>query len=322
MSLSLRRVQLALAALWAIDALLQLQPANFGNDLIQGTILGNAENQPAPIFNSLVWATGLLDHHAVALNTAIIVVQLGLAAGIVWPRTTRLALAASIPWAVGVWWLGEGFGGLFAGKATTLVGGPGPALLYALLALVAWPSRRAGGALTAGGAAGSAAAAGWLGERGTRAVWVVLWVGGAILRLVPFWFAPVYALQGDFQLSLDEEPHWMLRMGDWLTHLAGSAGLAGVIVMALVEAAVGAAILTRHRRAAVGAGVALSAVYWVLGQQLGGLLSGSATDLAAGPLYILLALTLWPGREAVREAAVRVRPAATLASSRDADLEC
>lgn len=289
-ALSPRRVQLALAALWGVDALLQLQPANFSNDLVLGTILGNAENQPAPIYNSLVWASGLLDHHAVALNIAIIVIQLGLAIGLLWPRTTKLALAASVAWALGVWWLGEGFGGVFAGTASTLVGGPGPALLYALLALVAWPVRSPLGRA----AAGTVAGAGRLGDRGTRAVWVVLWVGGAVLRVVPFWFAPVYALQGDFQMSLNEEPHWFAQINDRLSHLAGAAGLDGVVCLAVLEALIGLGVLTRHRRAFLSAGIALSVVYWVFGQQLAGLLTGSATDLGSGPLYILLALTLWP----------------------------
>jgi len=156
----LRLVQLALAAFWVIDALLQLQPSNFTSNLVFGTILGNAENQPQPIFGSLVVASHVLGPYHAELNMAIIVIQLALGAGLLWRPTVKPALAVSIFWALGVWWLGEGFGGIFAGKATLLVGAPGPALLYALLALVAWPRGRP----RAGGQARVCGASPWPGQ--------------------------------------------------------------------------------------------------------------------------------------------------------------
>ena len=284
--LGLRRLQRALAAFWAIDALLQAQPYNFTKSLIFSTILGNAENQPQPIYGSLVRASHLLGPHPIELNIAIITVQFSIAAGLVWPRTIKPALALSIAWALGVWWLGEGLGGIFAGKATLLVGAPGPALLYAVLALVAWPRRRRSGVTVAG--------AGALGDRVTAGLWALLWIGGAILRLVPFWFPPVYALAGDFELGLNQEPHWLFRVNETLSHLAATAGLPLVIAIATIEAGIGIGVLTRHRRAFLATGMVLAAIYWVFGQQLAQLLTGEATDLAAGPLYILLALTLWP----------------------------
>lgn len=287
-----RVVQLALAGFWAIDALLQLQPANFTSQLVLGTILGNAENQPQPIFGSLVSASHLLEPFHVELNIAIIIVELALACGLLWRRTVKPALALSIAWALGVWWFGEGFGGIFAGKATLLVGAPGPALLYALLALIGWPAGQR--VIAQRRVNGTIAAAGALGERATLGAWTLLWTGGAILRVVPFWFQPVYALQGDFQLSLDEEPHWLYRMNEALSHFAATAGLPLVIVIAVLEAAIGIGVLTRHRQAALTAGIVLITVYWVFGQQCAGLLTGSATDIAAGPPFALIALTLWP----------------------------
>lgn len=281
-----RVVQLALAGFWAFDALLQLQPANFTSQLVVGTILGNAENQPQPIFGSLVSASHLLEPFHVELNVAIIVIQLALAFGLILRPTVKPALALSAAWAMGVWWLGEGFGGIFAGKATLLVGAPGPALLYALLALIAWPTGR--------GVTGTIAGAGALGERATRGAWALLWGGGAILRVVPFWFSPVYALQGDFQLSLDEQPRWLFHINQALSHFAATAGLPLVIGIAVLEAAIGIGILTRHRRAFLTAGMVVATLYWLFGQQLAGVLTGSATDVGAGPLFIVLALTLWP----------------------------
>ncbi len=167
--------------------------------------------------------------------------------------------------------------------------------MYALLALVAWPREPARS--PDGGS--TIAASGALGERGTAWVWAVLWVGEAVLRVVPFWFAPVYALSGDLQLGLDAEPRWILRLNTWLSHLAAGAGLPLVIGLGGVEAVIGLGVLTRHRRAALTAGIALSVVYWVVGQQFAGLLTGSATDISSAPLFILMAIALWPGRSAV-----------------------
>lgn len=283
-------MQLALAGLWAIDALLQLQPGNFTSQLVSGTILGNAMSQPQPVFGSIVDAARLLEPYHVELNVMIIVVQLAIAAGILWRRTLRTALAVSVVWALGVWWLGEGFGGVFGGTATMLVGSPGAALLYALLALVVWPRSDRPSRLRV------IAACGALGERATAGAWALLWVGGAIFRVAPFWFAPVYALQGDLQIAPDEAPRWLFDLDQRLSHVAGSAGLPLVIAIAVLEAAVGLGVLTRYRRAALICGIAVSVIYWVIGQQFGGLPTGGATDVDTAPLYVLLALTLWAPR--------------------------
>ena len=107
--------------------------------------------------------------------------------------------------------------------------------------------------------------------------------GGAILRLVPFWFPPVYALAGDFELGLNQEPHWLFRVNETLSHLAATAGLPLVIVIATIEAGIGIGALTR-RRAFLATGMVLAAIYCVFGQQLAQLLTGEATDIAAGTL--------------------------------------
>jgi hypothetical protein len=286
-----RRVRRVLAAFWIIDALLQLQPTNFTPNLVFGTILSNAENQPEPILGSIVHVGQLLGPYPVELNVAIIVIQLAIGVGLLVPRSVKAALTCSVVWALGVWWLGEGFGGIFSGEATLLVGAPGPALLYALLALVAWPRQRTVAPTTA-------AAAGAVGERATRDAWAVMWIGGALLRVVPFWFPPVYALQADLQSGLNEEPRWIFHLNEALSRAAGRAGLSLVIVIALLEAAIGIGVFTsRYRRGFLTAGMVIAAVYWGVGQQFAGLFAGGATDIGTGPLVILLACTLWPLRQ-------------------------
>lgn len=321
---STRRLQLALAALWVIDALLQLQAPNFAPDLVYGTILGNVENQPQPIASSIRAAVHLLGPHTVELNIAIVVVQLTLGVGLLWRRSVKLALAGSILWALGVWWLGEGFGGIFAGEASLLVGAPGAAFLYALLALLAWPvdARQARDSARAGALqqARSASRPGALRERCALRAWALLWVGGALLRVLPFWFAPVYALQADLQTGLNEEPRWMLHTGEALSRFAGTAGIALPIAIAVLEASIGIGVLCseRHRRAFLTAAILLSCAYWLVGQQLAGLLTGAATDVGSAPIYVLFALTLWPPpagqRSPARVHGIRARTTTTQAA--------
>ena len=47
-----------------------------------------------------------------------------------------------VAWALGVWWIGEGAGGLMAGGTLSYTEAPGAALLYVLLAMLIWPVRQ------------------------------------------------------------------------------------------------------------------------------------------------------------------------------------
>ena len=76
-----------------------------------------------------------------ACNAVFATIQLVLAAGLLWRPAVRAALAVSVAWSLAIWWLGESLGGMFTGAASPLSGAPGAVLLYALLALLAWPAR-------------------------------------------------------------------------------------------------------------------------------------------------------------------------------------
>lgn len=78
--------------------------------------------------------------------------------------------------------------------------------------------------------------------------------------------------------------------------LAGH-GAVFAVAAAVAQVAVGLAILRpRWRRAALAAGMALAVTYGLFGQDLGGLLTGRATDPGTAPLLVLFALALWPRR--------------------------
>jgi hypothetical protein len=82
--------------------------------------------------------------------------------------------------------------------------------------------------------------------------------------------------------------------------LAGD-GLLIAIVLAGVSAAIGLAVaIDWHPRAFLTLAVILNLAYWVIGQGLGGILTGSGTDPNSGPLFVLFAIGLYsllPTRE-------------------------
>ena len=282
-----RALQLALGALWLLDGMLQFQPSMFGHGFAQ-MLAGSAQGNPAVVARPITWSAGLIGHHVVALNAIFAAIQLLLGLGIAWRPAVRLALAGSVLWSLGVWWLGEGLGGVLAGTASPVDGAPGAVLLYGLLAVLLWPADRAPAA-RAPAAPFTAARA--VGRRAAQASWLVVWLGLATLTLLP----ASRAIGRTIADTTPGEPAWLA----WTDAHAASAltrhGLLAAVVLAvvLVIVASGTFLPRRAARAVIVLAVALAAALW-LAQGLGGILTGSATDPDTGPLLALLALAFWP----------------------------
>lgn len=138
-----RVLQLALAAAWLLDGMLRYQSSMYTpmfGQMIGDTATGN----PGVVASPISWNAALVQHHLVLLNTVFATIQLLLGLGIAYRPTVRVALAASIAWSLAVWWLGEGLGGVLSGGASPVSGGPGAVVLYALLAVLLWPTGRTG----------------------------------------------------------------------------------------------------------------------------------------------------------------------------------
>ncbi len=136
-----RALQLALAGLWLLDGVLQYQPAMF-TQAFPRMLADGAAGNPAVIARPIIWDATLVGHHLVLLNTVFAAIQLLLGLGIAFRPTVRLALAASVAWALAVWWLGEGLGGVLSGAADPRDSGPGAVIIYALIAVLLWPAGR------------------------------------------------------------------------------------------------------------------------------------------------------------------------------------
>ncbi len=192
-----RLLQLTLAGIWLLDGVLQYQAFMFSKgfaDMLSGTASGN----PGVVASPVTWNATLIEHHLVLLNAVFATIQVLLGIGIAWRPTVRVALAASIVWALGVWWFGEGLGMVLTDGASPVNGAPGAVILYALLAVLLWPADRLGTAapFTAARAVGAPVA---------RALWLVLWLSLAYFALLPGNRAP-QALHDMIAGMTDGEP--------------------------------------------------------------------------------------------------------------------
>jgi hypothetical protein len=277
--------------LWLVDSALQLQPFMFTADFARQVLAPAAVSQPGWVGAPVEFFARLIAEYPAPLNTLFVLVQLALGVGLLVPRLVRPAIVGSVAWSAGIWWFGEGLGGLFSGDASLVTGAPGAVLLYAVLALAAWPSlddRALGQARTA--------VAQWF-----PAAWAIMWVGGALLQVLPKQrgTAALADQTGDMggmggMDGMVGIPAWLASLhhgaGAVLSHGGNAPFLALVAFMALV----GLAGLAGGpwRLAAAVAGAVGAVVFWVLGQNIGELYSGQATDPNTGPLILLMAMAL------------------------------
>ncbi|HEX4733070.1 MAG TPA: hypothetical protein VH247_01550 [Thermoleophilaceae bacterium] len=268
-----RQLQIALGVLWLLAGVLQMQRFMFTTGFAEQVIAPAGQGQPVFVSAPVHWASTVVAAHPVVWNVAFASIQLLLGVGLLVPRTARLALAGSIAWALGVWYVGEGLGGIASGHASLLTGAPGSALLYGVLSAAAWPRDRTG----------RDAPPGWL-----PLAWAAVWVGGAIFQLLP-------GQNGGADVSSSVTggtagaPAWLVHMTDSAGRWASGGGLSIVVALATLELFVGLGVLVRAvRLPALVLGMALALDLWVVGQHLGGLYSGQATDLNSAPLLILM----------------------------------
>lgn len=282
-----RMLQLVVATIWLVDGILQLQAffftKSFGLQMISGMSSGN----PSIIARPISWSGTIIGHHAVLTDALFALVQIGIGVTIGWRPTVRIGLGVSIVWAVGVWWVGEGLGGIVNGSANPVNGAPGAVILYALLAVLLWPHDRAGeeAPFIAARAVGAPIAKG---------LWLALW--GSLS-----YFAVVGAnrssrgLHDLINAEANGEPGWVARIDHRVAHVVDHKGLALTLLLACLLLLVSIGILLPRPVAngAVVLAAVLSASFWVLGENFGAIFTNGATDVNSGPLLMALAVTFW-----------------------------
>jgi PAS domain S-box-containing protein len=301
-----RRLTWALGGLWLLDAVLQAQPFMFTPAFAREELATSGSGSPIWVSAPVAFVAHLTASHSGPANIGFLLVQLAIGLGLLWRRTTRAALAVSIGWAVGVWWLGEGLGGIGSGAVSPLVGAPGAAVLYGFAALLLWPRDQ--------GDPVSVAAGSVLGARVSRRVWCAMWIAFAVEMFSPTLRSP-RSLHDLLSAVAVGEPGWIkhidLSAASWLDGaglylaLALSGCFVAVAVASLVPAWANRSVL---------AVIVLAAVFETA-ENVGGLATGRATDPNSGPPLVLLALCFWThrpvervhARALARNAAARVR---------------
>jgi len=321
--IELAQLQVALGLLWVLDGLLQLQPSQFGAQFTV-SLEENAMAQPELLRRVIFATTHLIGPHIALYNAGFATVQLLLGTLILLPSTRRIGLLISLPWALGVWVIGEGLGSVLTGFGILVTGAPGAALLYGVAALVLLPpprrsstlltspsddqevgrrraeklqmgeSRRAPRVEVAAAASESA-----LGERFALGCWVAIFAGAAVLEAIP---GPSFSfkLQANFVEQAIGESRLFVVLDHATAHLLGGRGLAVSLVLIALELAIALGGLTtgRPRRLLVFGGITACALFWVVGENLGGILSGQGNDPGQFPVLLLLGLAIWPRRPA------------------------
>lgn len=290
-----RGIQIALGLVWLLVGLLQFQSFMYTHGIISEVFGPAAEKQWSIVGGLMKTIDDFYGHDLTLWNTLAAEIQCGIGLGLILSKkTVRPALLVSFGWALAVWWFGEGFGGLTSSTLPSpLMGAPGAVILYAIIGLLVYPTRG-----THRGAPGqegrSPADEGPLGDRGGLYAWSGLWVLSAGLWLVNVNRAKD-ATHEMIKGMAAASPHWLAKFQTSVGNHTQGHGTTIAVVLAIVSLAVAIGVWTRLRWPVLIVGIVVSLAYWVFGQSLGGpFWIGNATDVNAGPLFVLLAVTLFP----------------------------
>jgi|SRR5579875_340383 len=293
-------LRLALGGLWLLDGALQLQPYMLSRSFAAHVLEPAAAGNPAWVAGPVLWAARIVGAHP-ALDLLFGLVQLAIGGWLLSGRYLRGALAVSILWATVVWYLGEGLGGVLTATASPFTGAPGAAVLYALLALAVWPtSPRAAKARDLAVGLAWAALCGYLAALALTPH-VALNVSAAEIFEARELHAaghlgPYAARVAESQALASGEPAAIAAIDGAIAHIAPGGG--GLIALAYGAVFALAALLPfwagRLRRVGIVLFALAIALLWLGGENLGGLLTGSATDPNSGPLLIALLALWWP----------------------------
>jgi hypothetical protein len=316
-----RGIQIALGVVWLLDGLLQFKGFMYTHAIVTEVFAAAAKGQPGFIGGPMNTFANFYGRDLTLWNTLAGEIQVAIGLGLIVSRkAVKPALLVSFAWALIVWWFGEGFGGLTSNTLPSpLMGAPGAVILYAIVGLLVYPSDRQGSASpdTVSPARKrpsvsqaperqcvSPAHAGPLGDRGGLYAWSALWAISAAL-----WLANVNRARGATQEMINgmaaASPHWLAKFQTSVAGHTHGEGITIAIVLAIVSLAVALGVwVPRLRLPALAIGIVVSLAYWVFGQSLGGpFWAEGATDVNAGPLFVLLALTLYPAAWTARSTA-------------------
>ncbi len=315
--LTKRGVQISLGLFWLLDGSLQLQHKMFSSNFVNQVVQPAIQGQPGFLRVLMNYGTHLFLLSPVIFNILFALTQLTLGVLILLRRTTKIGLMLSIPWALIVWIFGEGLGGILSGHTLLLMGAPGAAVLYAILAMATISTSHKQ----------KKQVAFWL-----ALVWVFLWSAGTVYQLLPGqnstsdissiigansvaapkWLASIdihtanyinnFGGRNSSQSTPAQSGNPMSMTNAQMVHMTSEINTSSgsnpsflfILLLAGLQFCIGIGVLFpgMRRRLAISAGICLSLIFWIVGESLGGYFTGFATDPNSGPLFVILGLAI------------------------------
>jgi len=263
-----RFLRMAFGCLWIFDGLLQIQ-AQMPIGLPSQVIAPTEGGQPHWLASSIHWGTVVWQNHPVEAAVATVWIQVGIGAWLlVAPRGrwSRIGGLVSAGWALVVWVLGEGLGGILTSSGSWLFGAPGAVLFYVV----------AGGLLALPESVWRGRA---LGRRVLRGMGFVF-LAAAVVQSLPgrgFWNGRALSSMAR-DMSAVHQPRPIASLVGDFGRLAGAHGFAINLFFVGALATVGLGLVTqRMARASFWCAMALCGSTWVLVQDFG-FFGGLGTD--------------------------------------------
>jgi hypothetical protein len=137
------------------------------------------------------------------------------------------------------------------------------------------------------------------GETPARWAWAGIWLGSAALWLLP-------ANDGaeavhDAIAAAPSGAGWLSNVLSSAARVAAGHGTTIAIAMATLSTAIGVSVVCNWcARGFLAVAIAISVVCWSIGQGLGGVFTGQATDVGTAPVMILIASIIFARERATR----------------------
>ncbi|HVB20859.1 MAG TPA: hypothetical protein VNG51_02820 [Ktedonobacteraceae bacterium] len=289
MLITRKRLTQLLGLLWLVDGILQLQPQMFTMNMVNGVMRPMLDGQPGAVESSLNWIVQVTTQNLTLVNLLVAIVQMLIGLSLLLGRGVKVALLASIVWAFIVWYGGEGMSMLLTGQASALTGAPGAVLLYALLALVAYPfspttNPDEGGILS---------------RQQFRWAFAIFWIFMAVLQAQPYWWQDGQISQGIRAMVGQGGLNSVLvdPVLQWLSNVTNSIEIPLNIALIVVFLALGIALFfveNKHIRPVLAASIVVSLIIWYGTEAFGMIFTGMATDFNSGLLIVVMTLACWP----------------------------
>lgn len=244
-----------LASLWLIDGILQMQPQmpfGFSHFVLQPSI----QSLPVFVYGQLSGLPAFWNSSPIIFNAIASAIQLFLGIALLVSRSQRSVRTVaflSLLWALIIWVLAEGMGGIFQPGLSLMSGFPGAAFLYLVISAMLL-SRSKGHTLHA-----------YL-----RIVFVSLFLLGALIQVIPaegFWTGSgISSVPGAF--IIDTQPHLLSIALLSVAQTMEAAIILWNFVFTALFLLTGIIWIVRPRIAAF-ATIIVTPVFWFIGQDFG-----------------------------------------------------